>query len=151
MPMNRCRLRSSSSFSDSIQEVIKSGYEGCLDAFRGRGDEIRVYPISFKEYYASVGGDKSEAYEEYALYGGMPLVLSRKTDADKMAYLKSLFTEVYFKDITERYDIVLPDTMSRCFLLPFEYRYVKIYLLSMEGGYKVLNHDEVLEILKNSL
>ena len=57
--------------------------------------------------------------------------MSRKTDADKMAYLKSLFTEVYFKDITERYDIVLPDTMSRCFLLPFEYRYIKIYILSM--------------------
>ena len=70
-----------------------------LTVFRGRGDEVRVYPISFKEYYAAVGGDKSEAYEEYALYGGMPLVLSRKTDADKMAYLQSLFTEVYFKDI----------------------------------------------------
>ncbi|MDO4386175.1 MAG: AAA family ATPase, partial [Clostridia bacterium] len=68
-----------------------------LTVFRGRGDEVRVYPISFKEYYAAVGGDKSEAYEEYALYGGMPLVLSRKTDADKMAYLQSLFTEVYFK------------------------------------------------------
>ncbi len=83
-----------------------------LTAFRGRGDEIRVYPISFKEYYASVGGDKSEAYEEYALYGGMPLVLSRKSDADKMAYLQSLFTEVYFKDITERYDIVLTDVLA---------------------------------------
>ncbi len=83
-----------------------------LTVFRGRGDEIRVYPISFKEYYASVGGDKSEAYEEYALYGGMPLVLSRKTDADKMSYLQSLFTEVYFKDIAERYDIALTDVLA---------------------------------------
>ncbi len=83
-----------------------------LTVFRGRGDEIRVYPISFREYYATVGGDKSEAYEEYALYGGMPLVLTRKTDADKAAYLKSLFTEVYFKDITERYDIALPDVLA---------------------------------------
>ncbi len=83
-----------------------------LTVFRGRGDEVRVYPISFKEAYAAVGGDKSEAYEEYALYGGMPLVLSRKTDADKMAYLQSLFTEVYFKDITERYDIALPDVLA---------------------------------------
>ncbi len=83
-----------------------------LTVFRGRGDEIRVYPISFKEYYDSVGGDKSEAYEEYALYGGMPLVLSRKSDADKMAYLQSLFTEVYFKDIAERYDIALPDVLT---------------------------------------
>ena len=83
-----------------------------LTVFRGRGDEVRVYPISFKEAYAAVGGDKSEAYEEYALYGGMPLVLSKKTDADKMAYLQSLFTEVYFKDITERYDIALPDVLA---------------------------------------
>ena len=83
-----------------------------LTVFRGRGDEIRVYPISFREYYSSVGGDKSEAYEEYALYGGMPLVLSRKTDADKMAYLQSLFTEVYFKDIAERYDIALTDVLA---------------------------------------
>ena len=83
-----------------------------LTAFRGRGDEVRVYPISFKEYYAAIGGDKLDTYEEYALYGGMPLVLSRKTDADKMAYLQSLFTEVYFKDITERYDIALQDVLA---------------------------------------
>lgn len=83
-----------------------------LTVFRGRGDEIRVYPISFREYYSSVGGDKSEAYEEYALYGGMPLVLSRKTDADKMVYLQSLFTEVYFKDIAECYDIALTDVLA---------------------------------------
>ena len=83
-----------------------------VTVFRGRGDEIRVYPISFREYYSSVGGDKSEAYEEYALYGGMPLVLSRKTDADKMTYLQSLFTEVYFKDIAERYDITLTDVLA---------------------------------------
>lgn len=83
-----------------------------LTAFRGRGDEVRVYPISFKEYYAFVGGDKSEAYEEYALYGGMPLVLSKKNDAEKLGYLQNLFTEVYFKDIVERYDIELPDVLS---------------------------------------
>lgn len=83
-----------------------------LTAFRGRGDEVRVYPISFKEYYYFVGGDKSDAYEEYALYGGMPLVLTKKSDAEKMNYLHTLFTEVYFKDIVERYDIELPDVLS---------------------------------------
>lgn len=83
-----------------------------LTAFRGRGDEVRVYPISFKEYYTFAGGDKSDAYEEYALYGGMPLVLSKKTDAEKMSYLQSLFTEVYFKDIVERYEIELPDMLE---------------------------------------
>ena len=83
-----------------------------LTAFRGRGDEVRVFPISFKEYYAFTGGDKSDAYEEYALYGGMPLVLSKKTDAEKMNYLQGLFTEVYFKDIVERYEIELPDVLE---------------------------------------
>lgn len=83
-----------------------------LTAFRGRGDELRVYPISFKEYYAYAGGDKSEAYEEYALYGGMPLVFAKKSDTDKLNYLKSLFTEVYFKDIIERYDIELSDVLE---------------------------------------
>ncbi len=83
-----------------------------LTAFRGRGDELRVYPISFKEYYAYAGGDKSDAYEEYALYGGMPLVFAKKSDTDKLNYLKSLFTEVYFKDIVERYDIELSDVLE---------------------------------------
>lgn len=83
-----------------------------LTAFRGRGDEIKVYPISFKEYYSFIGGDKSDTYEEYALYGGMPLVLTKKSDAEKMTYLQNLFTEVYFKDIVERYDIELPDVLE---------------------------------------
>lgn len=83
-----------------------------LTAFRGRGDEVRVFPLSFKEYFDFVGGDKSEAYEEYALYGGMPLVLSKKDEAQKMNYLRGLFTEVYFKDIVERYDITLHDVLE---------------------------------------
>lgn len=83
-----------------------------LTAFRGRGDELRVYPISFKEYYAYAGGDKFDAYEEYALYGGMPLVFAKKSDTEKLNYLKSLFTEVYFKDIVERYDIELTDVLE---------------------------------------
>ena len=83
-----------------------------LTVFRGRGDEVRVYPLSFQECYEFTGGEKAEAYEEYALYGGMPLVLFQKTDTDKAAYLKNLFLETYFKDITERYDIALPDVLS---------------------------------------
>ncbi len=83
-----------------------------LTAFRGRGDEVKVYPLSFREYYSFVGGDKSDAYEEYALYGGMPLTLSQKSDVDKMNYLRSLFTEVYFKDIVERYEIELPNVLE---------------------------------------
>ena len=83
-----------------------------LTAFRGRGDEVKIYPVSFKEYYSFVGGDKSDAYEEYALYGGMPLIFSKNSDSEKIAYLQNLFTEVYFKDIIERYEIALPDVLS---------------------------------------
>ena len=62
-----------------------------LTEFRGRSDEIRVHPLSFAEYYTAVGGDKTEAFENYAFFGGMPLILSRPDDTAKMNYLKSLF------------------------------------------------------------
>ena len=65
-----------------------------LTEFRGRSDEIRVHPLSFAEYYSAVGGDKEDAFEEYAFYGGMPLVQSRPNDTAKVNYLTSLFSEV---------------------------------------------------------
>lgn len=84
-----------------------------LTEFRGRSDEIRVHPLSFSEYYSAVGGDKNEAFDEYAFYGGMPLILSRPNDAAKMNYLKSLFDEVYLKDIVERKRIERPDVLEQ--------------------------------------
>ena len=83
-----------------------------MTEFRGRGDEVRIYPLSFKEYYDFLGGDKADAFEEYALYGGLPLVLSKKTQREKTKYLSDLFKEVYFKDIEERYHIALPEVMQ---------------------------------------
>ena len=83
-----------------------------MTAFRGRGDQVQVFPLSFKEYYDFVGGDKSEVYELYALYGGMPQLLSFKRDEEKVKYLKNLFSEVYFKDISERYIVKLPDVLT---------------------------------------
>lgn len=83
-----------------------------LTEFRGRSDEIRVHPLSFAEYYSAVGGDKQEAFDDYAFYGGMPLILSRPNDAAKMAYLQSLFAEVYLKDIVERRKIKREDVLS---------------------------------------
>jgi len=84
-----------------------------LTEFRGRSDEIRVHPLSFAEYYSAVGGDKNEAFDDYAFYGGMPLILSRPNDAAKMSYLKSLFTEVYIKDIVERKKIERQDVLEQ--------------------------------------
>lgn len=83
-----------------------------LTQFRGRTDEIRVHPLRFSEYYAAVGGDRNDAFEEYAFYGGMPLILSRPDETAKMNYLKSLFSEVYLKDIVERKKIKREDVLS---------------------------------------
>ena len=83
-----------------------------LTEFRGRSDEIRMRPLSFSEYYSAVGGDKTDAFDEYAFYGGMPLILSRPDETSKMNYLKSLFSEVYLKDIVERKKIKRQDILS---------------------------------------
>lgn len=83
-----------------------------MTAFRGRGDQVQVFPLTFKEYFEYVGGDKSEAYEDYALYGGMPQLITFKRDEEKVNYLKNLFSEVYFKDINERYVVKLPDVLK---------------------------------------
>lgn len=83
-----------------------------MTEFRGRGDEVRVHPLSFKEYYGHVGGDKAEAFEEYALYGGLPHILALSDPRDKMKYLTDLFKEVYFKDVSERYDIELSEVLQ---------------------------------------
>ncbi len=84
-----------------------------LTEFRGRSDEIRVHPLSFSEYYSAVGGDKNEAFDDYAFYGGMPLILSRPTDTAKMNYLQSLFSEVYIKDIVERKRLSIRTSWNR--------------------------------------
>ena len=76
-----------------------------LTQFRDRGDEIRVYPISFAEFYASYEGDKRGAWQEYYTYGGMPLALSMKTHEEKSRYLRDLFERTYINDVLERHEI----------------------------------------------
>ncbi len=83
-----------------------------LTEFRGRSDEIRVHPLSFSEYYSAVGGDRYDAFDNYAFYGGMPLILSRPNDTAKMSYLRSLFAETYLKDIIERKKIRRKDILD---------------------------------------
>lgn len=83
-----------------------------LTQFRGRSDEIRVRPLSFREYFSAVSVDKNAAFDDYAFYGGMPMVLSRKDDVSKMDYLKALFSEVYLKDIVERKKVKREDILS---------------------------------------
>ena len=76
-----------------------------ITEFRGRGDEIHVSPLSFKEFYSVYDGSKEEAWKQYCLYGGLPKVLEYKTDEDKVAYLKNIFEETYLTDIKERHKI----------------------------------------------
>ena len=84
-----------------------------LTAFRGRGDKVEIWPLSFKEFYGFVAGDIDEAFEQYALYGGLPGTLSYSEQEDRISYLKSLFDEIYFKDIVERYGIELPEILAQ--------------------------------------
>ena len=83
-----------------------------ITEFRGRGDEIKVFPLSFSEYVEAFDGDKYDAWNEYVLYGGLPLILSKKTDEEKSNYLKDLFEHTYIKDIIERNNIQRVDVID---------------------------------------
>lgn len=73
-----------------------------ITEFRGRGDEVHMYPLSFSEFMSVYDGDKRDGWNEYMVYGGIPLVLNQKTHEQKSAFLKSLFNEVYITDILGR-------------------------------------------------
>ena len=83
-----------------------------ITEFRGRGEQIHVNPLSFSEFYPASGYDKHDAWNEYITYGGMPLILSKKNDAEKSQYLKDLFDQTYFSDIVERNGIKRLDIMD---------------------------------------
>lgn len=85
-----------------------------MTEFRGRGDEVRVNPLSFAEFFSVYEGDKYEAFTEYSTYGGLPLVLTKKRDAEKSKYLRDNLNETYIKDVVERHNIqgdVVMDTL----------------------------------------
>ena len=73
--------------------------------FRGRGDVIHMYPLSFAEYYSAAGGDKYEAWQRYCEYGGLPQILEQPDDEAKITFLKTQRDNVYLNDIIERYNI----------------------------------------------
>lgn len=83
-----------------------------ITEFRGRGDQIKVNPLSFAEFSSAFDGDKYEAWNEYVAYGGMPLILSKKNDEEKSQYLKELFEQTYIKDIVERNNIQRIDILD---------------------------------------
>ena len=83
-----------------------------ITEFRGRGDEVRVYPLSFKEFTSAYKGTQEEAWNEYLVYGGMPYILTKKTDEEKSSYLNNLFETSYLKDIIERNNIERVDVLN---------------------------------------
>lgn len=76
-----------------------------ITEFRGRGDEVHMYPLSFAEFMSVYQGTKQDGWNEYMLYGGIPLVLEFATPDQKIAFLKSLFEETYISDIVGRHNI----------------------------------------------
>lgn len=80
--------------------------------FRGRGDEVRVLPLTFAEFITAYNGDKEDAWKEYITYGGLPRILSQKTEEQKSKYLKDLFERTYLSDIIERHNIQRIDVLD---------------------------------------
>lgn len=83
-----------------------------ITEFRGRGDEIRIYPLSFAEFYSAFEGTKDEAWNQYIVYGGLPRILSFKNEIEKSEYLKKLFDKTYLKDIVERNNVQRVDVLD---------------------------------------
>jgi len=83
-----------------------------ITEFAGRGDEIRMYPLSFSEFMTVWKGDKYEGLSDYMLYGGIPLVVLREQPEEKAAMLQQLFSEIYLRDITTRHRIRHSDDMA---------------------------------------
>lgn len=73
-----------------------------ITEFRGRGDEIHVFPLTFKEFMQVYDGDMYRGFADYIVYGGLPLISTMKTETQKVNYLTNLFNETYLKDIIER-------------------------------------------------
>lgn len=82
-----------------------------LTEFKDRGDEIRVNPLTYSEFYSAFEGEKRHAWREYYTYGGMPLVLSKKTHEEKSKYLKDLFAKTYLTDVLEHNRILNEKTV----------------------------------------
>lgn len=76
-----------------------------ITEFRGRGDEVHVYPLTFKEFMQVYDGDMYHGWAEYIVYGGLPLTVTMKTEEQKIHYLTRLFDETYIKDIIDRHHI----------------------------------------------
>ena len=124
-----------------------------ITEFRGRGDEIRVFPLSFSEYYSVFKGEKDEAWDEYITYGGLPKIVSINGENEKAKYLKQLFEKTYISDIVERNNIqridiidsILNILSSSIGSLTNPYKLLKIF---QSNGVKDLSINTISSYLK---
>ena len=119
--------------------------------FRDRGSEIKVYPLSFKEYYEVSGLEKADALEEYLTYGGMPSAVLEQSESEKQKYLYDLHKNVYIKDIVERYN--LKDDEIVLFLrAQNEFKgttYVLEALRKLKTNKKIVEKSKIFDYLKD--
>lgn len=106
--------------------------------FRGRSTQIHVYPLSFQEFYSFYGGNEKDVLEQYMRFGGMPELTVKKSDHEKMEYLKNLYTETYLKDLVEHGKIQREDILS----------YILDYLASSIGS--LSNPSKVANAISSS-
>lgn len=125
-----------------------------ITEFRGRGDEVKVFPLSFKEYVEIFDGNTYEAWNEYVLYGGLPFIFTKHTDEEKSKYLKDLFEQTYIKDIVERNNIKRIDIIDSIInMLASSVGSLtnpkKIYDTFVSNGEKEISLNTVNSYLKN--
>lgn len=118
-----------------------------ITEFRGRGDQIHVFPLSFYEFYKGLKLDFNEAFKLFTVYGGMPFVAHLKSELDKMEYLSNLYNEIYLKDIKERYKIKNDNNLMELLAI------LASNIGSLTNSYKLSNSfkSKNINISKNTL
>ena len=111
--------------------------------FRGRGDEIRLSPLTFAEYYSAIGGDKSDAWRYYCTFGGLPQVISLRTDDKKSHYLSNLYSTVYKKDLIERNAIAKADEFEELLRVVASSVGTPVNPLRLENTFRSVAHADL--------
>lgn len=105
-------VRNTSKFYYKYYITLLNKSSDIITEFRGRGDEIRIYPLSFSEFSSAFDGSIDDAWEQYIVYGGLPRILSFRNEIEKSSYLKQLFEKTYLSDIVERNNIQRVDVLG---------------------------------------
>lgn len=114
-----------------------------ITEFRGRGDEIHLTPLTFSEYYAATGGDKSDAWRDYYTFGGLPHILSLTSDEKKTKYLSSLYSTVYKNDLIDRNSITKADEFEQLLQVVASSVGAPVNPLRLENTFKSVAHTNL--------